>query len=187
MSATARAWLAPLWQLRPAGCGAIEEVSAESVPEPFRRLLVHAGDMTSRLEAFHADTIGLEVLRAEGKNAQTLLREVLLRRMRDGRAVEYGAIEIHLGVFSDALRTQIQEGRLPLGGLLNRSGMAYFSEPSAFFALEPSPALCALLATDGTATLYGRANVLRRMDGHLIAQIVEVLPPLKESGVEPIP
>lgn len=184
MSATERAWLAPLWRLRPEGCGVIREVNADAVPEPFRRLLVHTGDMTSRLEAFHADGIRLEVLRAETEVRQVLLREVVLRRMRDGRAVEYGAIEIYLAVFSDVLRAQIQEGRLPLGGLLNRSGVGYFSEPSAFFALEPSPVLCALLGADANATLYGRANVLRRADGDLIAQIVEVLPPLEESVAE---
>jgi chorismate-pyruvate lyase len=184
MSTAARAWLDPLWRLRPEGCGSIEELSPNALPEPFHRLLVHTGDMTSRLEAFHADGMRLEVLRVQEAENQTLLREVVLRRARDGRAVEYGAIKIHLQVFSDAVRAQIQEGRLPLGGLLNRSGVAYFSEPSAFFAVEPSPALRALLGNPRGVRLYGRANVLRRSDGDLIAQIVEVLPPLEKTSAE---
>jgi chorismate-pyruvate lyase len=153
------------------------EVGAEAVPEPFRRLLVHSGDMTSRLEAFHADSLWLEVLRVVEAEPTVLLREVLLRLARNGRAVEYGAIEIHLGAFPAELRDGIFAGKVPLGGLLNRSGLSYFSEPQAFFTLEPSPELYALLEVPPPALLYGRANILRRAEGTLLAKIVEVLPP----------
>jgi hypothetical protein len=115
--------------------------------------------MTSRLEAFHSDRIALEVLQVLTGETDSLLREVLLRRMRDGRAVEYGAIEIQLGAFPDPVRTEILEGRRPLGGLLNRH-----------------PVLCGLLHVRGNGFLYGRGNVLRRGDGALLARIVEVLP-----------
>jgi chorismate-pyruvate lyase len=132
--------------------------------------------MTSRLEAFHEDSIQLEVLRVAEMDEQILEREVLLRRQRDGRVVEYGAIEIHVDIFSEGLRALITQGKLPLGGLLNHNGVSYFSEPSAFFSVVPSPVLCGLLNSREDALLYGRANVLRRSDGALIARIVEILP-----------
>ena len=38
----------------------IERIDSESVPEPYKSLLVHSQDMTPTLEEFHGDTIHLD-------------------------------------------------------------------------------------------------------------------------------
>lgn len=176
MIASSLSWLAPLWRFRPEGCGEVVQTPASEIPEPFHRLLVHTGDMTSRLEAFHADSIRLDVLGALFDEGNVLCREVLLRRAKDQRAVEYGAIEIQLAAFASVLRDEVREGHRPLGGLLNQSGVSYFSEPVAFFWVDPSEVLQKLFQALRPGRLYGRANVLKRKDGALIARIVEILP-----------
>jgi chorismate-pyruvate lyase len=174
--------LAPLARLHGIGCGKFVFVDADKVPAPFQGLLVHNGDMTSRLEAFHGSKIGLEVLQSRKSGESEYSREVILRRDSDRAAVEYGAIEIFLGVFEPEMRERILEGRIPLGGLLNARGVRYHSEPRAFFQLTPGGDLAALMETSENVVLYGRCNVLKHDGGAVMARIVEVLPVHKKSG-----
>ena len=153
-----------------------EILDGAAVPEPYRALLVHDGDMTSRLEEFHHAPMTLRVLHRE-QDGDAYRREVLLCAQDTGLPVEYGAIEIHLDAFAPELRAQILEGRLPLGGLLNRAGLRYRSEPRAFLKLAPDSVMDSHFDLDGAHTLYGRCNVLLGERGETLARIVEVLRP----------
>ena len=146
------------------------------MPEPYRRLLVHDGDMTSRLEAFHQGEIVLTVLHRE-KTETAYRREVILRIEETGKPVEYGAIEIHLEAFAPELRARILEEHLPLGGLLNAHGVSYRSRPKAFIRLGADPVMGRLFGAPECPAFYGRCNQLLRADGEVLARIVEVLPP----------
>lgn len=158
-----------------------EILDGAAVPEPYRTLLVHRGDMTSRLEEFHRAPMTLSVLHRE-EDGSAYRREVLLCAKDSGLPVEYGAIEIHLDAFAPELRVQILEGRLPLGGLLNRAGVHYRSEPRAFLKLAPDSVMDAHFDLDGAHTLYGRCNVLLGEHGGTLAHIVEVLRPAENAA-----
>ncbi len=158
-----------------------EILDGAAVPEPYRTLLVHRGDMTSRLEEYHRAPMTLRVLHRE-EDDSAYLREVLLCTKDAGLPVEYGAIEIHLDAFAPELRAEILEGRVPLGGLLNRAGLSYRSEPRAFIKLAPDSQLNALFATAPTCELYGRCNMLLGEHGETLARIVEVLRPLGNTA-----
>ena len=153
-----------------------EIIEGREVPEPYQSLLVHQGDMTSRLEEFHGAPMKLRVLHREIEG-DAYRREVLLCAQDTGLPVEYGAIEINLEALAPELRSQILEGRYPLGGLLNRAGVHYRSEPRAFLKLAPDSVMDAHFDLDGAHTLYGRCNVLLGVDGRTLARIVEVLRP----------
>jgi chorismate-pyruvate lyase len=168
--------LEPLVRFRSEAGAEFEAVSHEEIPEPARTLLVHHGDMTSRLQRFHQSSIGLRVLQSWHEREDVYSREVLLLAHASGVPVEYGAIEIFLGGLSPQLRTLILAGEVPLGGILNSSGIQYRSEPQEFFRLRQSPSLAALLDAEPGIPLYGRCNVLRTVEGTLLARIVEVLP-----------
>jgi len=171
--------LQPLAFFRQSGGRALpsfETLPGANVPPPYHDLLVHQGDMTSRLEAFHRGTIELDVLHSENAD-DVYRREVLLRVAPKGVAVEYGAIEIFLEAFAEPLRTRILEAHIPLGGLLNAFQVEYRSEPRAFIKLAPDPQMDALFEIDGAHPLYGRVNLLLAGDGRELARIVEVLRP----------
>ena len=153
-----------------------ETIDAASMPEPYRALLAHHGDMTSRLEEFHRAPMRLRVLHSE-TTGDAYRREVLLCKADDGLPVEYGAIEINLAAFDESLRAEILAGDLPLGGLLNRHGVRYRSEPRAFLKLAPDTAMDAHFTLVGAHTLYGRSNVLLGDGDRVLARIVEVLRP----------
>jgi chorismate-pyruvate lyase len=154
------------------------ECQPEQIPQVFRNLLVHAGDMTSKLAAFHQCQIALEVLQCGHGAEGHYNREVILRNADTGEAVEYGAIEIFLETVPDFLRAEIIKGKIPLGGLLNTYGVRYHSEPQAFFCVRDEPLLCELLRVPGQSEFYGRCNILRTENKSVLARILEVLPPV---------
>jgi len=70
-----------------------EEVDPQEIPDPYYSLLVHEGDMTSRLEAFHEDEIKVRKL-SSSSDGKAYFREVVLHAENAQKATEYGAIEI---------------------------------------------------------------------------------------------
>lgn len=152
-----------------------EILEGGALPEPYRGLLVHNGDMTSRLEAFHGGPIVLEVLHRE-LSATTYRREVVLHLEKNGLPVEYGAIEINLAAFEQHVRDEILEGHYPLGGILNRHKIQYHSRPRGFFRLEQDVEMAQIFGASPAQRLFGRSNELIE-DGRTIARIVEVLRP----------
>jgi chorismate-pyruvate lyase len=153
-----------------------EVIDGAAMPEPYRGLLVHDGDMTSRLETFHGGPVVLEVLHHE-QAQETYRREVVLHVEASGLPVEYGAIEIDLGAFDGELRRLILEEHLPLGGLLNRFGVAYRSEPKGFIKLGADAVMQRVFGMPDAHEFYGRCNVLLGEDDRVLARIVEVLRP----------
>jgi chorismate-pyruvate lyase len=150
------------------------------MPEPYRGLLVHHGDMTSRLEAFFGGQIIIEVLHCE-HTPDAYRREVVLHIESTGLPVEYGAIEIDLGAFHGELRQLVLEHHLPLGGLLNRFGIRYRSEPKGFIALGSDAVMQQVFGMPDAREFYGRCNVLLGEDGRTLARIVEVLRPAEKA------
>lgn len=155
----------------------LSPVEGVAVPRPYRDLLVHQRDMTPTLESFHGERI---VLRLLGKHvgADRLDREVVLTLEASGRAVEFGAIAIHLQAFPEAARAEIAGCRTPLGTILTKHGVQHLSRPDAFFSLESDSAIEAVLEMRAPARLYGRHNFLTTPDGRLLADVLEILPPV---------
>lgn len=155
-----------------------EAIDGATMPEPYRGLLVHHGDMTSRLEAFFDGEIEIEVLHRE-HTPEVYRREVVLRIAATGLPVEYGAIEIDLGAFDGEVRRLILEQHLPLGGLLNRFGVRYRSEPKGFIKLGPDAVMQKVFGLPNADEFFGRCNVLLGDDGRTLARIVEVVRPVE--------
>jgi chorismate-pyruvate lyase len=159
---------------------ACEVIDGGAMPRPYRDLLVHEGDMTSRLEAFHGGAIVIDVLHHE-QAAEAYRREVVLRVEASGLAVEYGAIEIELSAFDGELRRLILEEHLPLGGLLNRFGMNYRSEPKAFIRLGADAVMQSVFEMPKAREFFGRCNLLLGENDRVLARIVEVLRPAEND------
>lgn len=153
-----------------------ELVDASALPPGPHRLLVHSGDMTSKLEEFYSDKMRLRVLQCD-HSPEHYRREVILFGERSGLPVEYGAIQINLAAFDEQLRAEILNGELPLGGLLNRYGIRYRSEPRGFLRVAPCARMMELFQLLEPTTLYARSNRLLDAEGIELATIVEVLRP----------
>lgn len=159
----------------------VSEIPGPEMPQPYRDLLVHQGDMTPALERFHNANIHLRVQSARitagtESDPRKYLREVVLLLDGSNTPVEYGAIVIHLNRFSLEARKEVVEGRRPLGTIMREQNVTHLSRPRAFLSVEADAHIAnALDAAPGTI-LYGRRNRLLTLDGHALADIVEILP-----------
>jgi hypothetical protein len=155
-------------------------VEPDAVPEPFHGLLVHHGDMTSRLAEYHEEAIFLEILQA-GQVEGAYMREVVLRGAGSHEAVEYGIIEVLLPNFSPSMQAAILEGGQPLGGMLVETGTEFGSSPLGYFRVKADAVGDVFSASPGGAVLFGRYNQLLGEDGVCLARIIEILPGAPES------
>ena len=149
--------------------------SAQELPPVERGLLVHDDDMTPRLRAHHGCRIDLEVT-AKARIGNYLVRASVLKRSRDGQPVEFGAIGIHLEGLPPAAVTQVIEGHIPFGAILESFALPHSSHPRAWFHICVDQRLAELLGAREGDRLHGRCNELRHASGEVLAEVVEVLP-----------
>jgi chorismate-pyruvate lyase len=159
----------------------LEPIDGSQMPQPYRRLLVHAADMTPTLETFCGDRIHLKRLKVR-RAGDELHREVALVTDRDEKPMEFGAIRIHLDRFSDEATAAILEGRIPLGTILHQYAIDHHSKPRAFFSLAADPLIASALGVAVGSRLYGRHNVLYNSAEQPLAEVVEILPLLDTRG-----
>lgn len=154
-----------------------ESIEGGDVPQPYLDLLVHSGDMTSRLEEFHGGPIKVCKL-SSSSDGRAYFREVVLNTLAEGKVVEYGAIEIDLTNLPEEIREEILAAERPLGGILNDHRLSYSSAPRAFLKVSADAAIREALGLDESAdVLYGRSNAITGFNGESYARIVEILPP----------
>lgn len=154
-----------------------EEVSPDEVPDPYYSLLVHEGDMTSRLEAFYEDEISVRKL-SSSSDGKAYFREVVLETSQSQKITEYGAIEIQLKNLDEELRPLVLDAQKPLGAILNEARIPYSCAPRAFLKVVPDNEMVEVFGSVEADYLFGRSNEISSYRGETIARIVEILPSL---------
>jgi hypothetical protein len=155
--------------------GAFLPRPGDSLPQPAKRLLVHAHDMTSTLAAFHESALRVEILQRRRQD-DLYLREVFLRTVTSEAIVEYGVIAIALDEFTPPQQEAVQAGQMPLGALLHCFEIPFVSAPIGFFAITAEALAATPLRATGDSTCYGRFNRLTKPTGEPLAWILEILP-----------
>ena len=153
----------------------VDFVSPEELPDDARWLLVHASDMTPRLRDYHRSEIDLDV-HGKGQIGPYYVRASVLRRRQDGRAVEFGAIGIHLDQLDEVASRLVKEGKVPFGAILEKLAVPHSSHPRGYFKIRIDRRLAELLEAKEGEELFGRCNELRAASGGTLADVVEVLP-----------
>lgn len=157
------------------GLPAVELVSGEDVPEPYKSLLLHSNDMTPALEKYHGETLHLKILNRQQRD-DAYFREVVLATDETGNPVEDGAIKINLLLFPPNARLQILQERLPLGHILAELKILHRSRPEVYLKVTSDPFIDSALGLPPSSTVYGRRNVLLDPDQRSLAEVVEILP-----------
>jgi chorismate-pyruvate lyase len=154
----------------------LTEIEGESVPEPYRSLLVHQDDMTPTLEKIHRFGIHLDVL-GRRRRGDAYFREVILRLEGTDQPVEFGAIKINLELFQPDARKEILAEKLPLGHILHEYNVPHQSRPRAYLRLASDKLISKVLELTGAQVLYGRRNTIYDPQERPLAEVVEILPP----------
>lgn len=155
----------------------MEVVHSSDIPPPIHQVLVHNSDMTSKLSFFYQGEIRIHALHKEFKEPY-LLREVILKKEENNQPVEYGAIQIDLSNLPEAAQAKILEFRTPFGAILKQFDVLYKSKPTLFFKVLADSYLIDLLQIKEQQWLFGRSNVLMKDNGEVLADVVEILPPI---------
>ncbi len=158
----------------------LELLKAQQLPQPYRKLLAHSADMTPTLEGFYEQPLGLTVL-SRDLEQDCYRREVVLTLGHERRPILYGAIRILLGHLPPNARDNVVKELLPLGRILQTEAIPHLSWPQAFFRVEPDQHMMGMLQLERTKDLYGRRNVLVDGSRRLLAEVIEVLAPVKRQ------
>ena len=153
----------------------IEPIGGETMPEPYRTLLVHRNDMTPTLERHHGSQIHLRVLRSE-RHGPFYHREVALLLDGSLKPVEFGAIRVTLDLYPADAQEMILKEYVPLGSILDRFEIVHTCHPSAYLRIVADSLISAELHVAESAVLYGRRNTLKDAQGRVLSEIVEILP-----------
>ena len=165
---------------------AMQRISGEEVPEPYRSLLVHQKDMTPTLEAFHRSLIHLKILSRE-QRGDYYFREVALLLDGSETPVEFGANKVSLLLFPPKARQLILEERLPLGSILKLCSIQHTTVAKAFFRLTPDEFIGGVLQAGSKTELYGRRASILDPQKRPLSEIVEILPPATFHPAQPKP
>ncbi len=155
----------------------ITSLTAEDIPQPYHKLLVHERNMTSTLEAFHAGPVYIDPLNMVQDELETS-REVILRRQSDDHAVEYGASWVFHRHLPEEASKLIREAKLPLGTVLKLCACPHSVETLRYFKMRPAAFFSDIFGVSVSSDLFGRRHRLVAPDGHAIAAVFEILPPL---------
>lgn len=156
--------------------GSFTECTADSVPTPYDRLLVHEHHMTVTVESFYDSVVDLEVLnyKSIGDN---YLREIVLKSQSDGRTVQYGIVELHANKLPDDARTKIESRSTPLGRVLIEKDVMRKVELVALWRIEPSPYLSELFDLEPATNTFGRSATIHVHDDAVIS-LLEIVAPV---------
>ncbi len=155
-------------------CPAVKRTTADRIPRPYDKLLVHENEMTSTLERHFGGRVAVRVLSTCTKG-RSYFRRVLLVMESSGRPVAMGAVRMTLDAFSARIRARILRQREPLGRILRDAGIDYGSHPTAFFQVTPNSDLLGVFWMPEPLTLYGRQTRMTLGEAK-IGDIVELLP-----------
>jgi hypothetical protein len=162
----------PLPRLRPAAPG--------ELPETERVLLVHDRDMTPTLEAAHGGSLHLRVLRYTASE-EAVNRLVVLVLDSGGETVGIGAIHIFMKRLPPAAKERVLEWREPFGRILQETGVTHYSRPVAYFDVTADSVIMDALGLRDPCVLHGRRSTIWNESGEELADVVEILPPSKNT------
>lgn len=159
-----------------------ETIPAESMPEPYRGLLVHTYHMTVTVEQFYCDAVDVRVLDARHAG-DFYARKILLALRSSGRVVQFGIVQIDLSFLAPIVREEIISQKTPLGRVLIRHNVLRTVRPVEFFKATLSPAMCAWFGLTHPQPTYGRLGLIYT-DHKPAIRVAEIMAPVRRDVSE---
>jgi chorismate-pyruvate lyase len=167
--------LAATFYVDQAQLGQFEEVTPESMPEPYRTLLSHRQHMTVTVERFHGSPVDVVVL-ATATRERHYARKILLTRHSDGAVVQFGIMRINFDYLSDAVRREVESQSTPLGRILIQHDVLREIHLVRLWCVTPGTELAAHLGMHSGDVTYGRTAIIH-CNGEPAVELLEIVAP----------
>jgi len=167
--------LASLFYSDLAELGSFEEVLAEAVPEPYRRLLAHHEHMTVTVERHHGSPVDVEVLTAQ-RSGDYYSRKIVLHRQSDRLPVLFGIPRLNLRLVDDDVRREILSENKPLGRVLIEHNVLREVQLASLYRVTPGPDLSHCFGLAQPQATYGRTAFIY-CDGYPAVELLEIVSP----------
>ncbi|MBX7072367.1 MAG: hypothetical protein K1X71_04415 [Pirellulales bacterium] len=160
--------------------GQFTEISADAMPEAYRRLLAHENHMTVTVEAHHKSPVDVVVLDRR-KTPSHYARKIVLCRQSDHEVVQFGIMRVNYSHLAPAVRQAIESEDTPLGRILIDNNVYREIQLASLFRISPGKELKHFFGLDsdggsGANTTYGRTAVIY-CDGELAVELLEIVVP----------
>lgn len=139
--------------------GEFQEVTGESLPQPYRELLDHSAHMTVTVERFHDCLVNVEVVGVHESDTH-YSREIVLRRASDGVAVQYGIVRLNLSFLPAHVQREIRAQQAPLGRVLIQNQVLRNVKRLTLWRVRPGESLKQYLERPELETCYGRTALI---------------------------
>ncbi|WP_372370496.1 hypothetical protein [Candidatus Uabimicrobium sp. HlEnr_7] len=143
----------------------------ETLPAPYRDLLVHQNHMTTTLEKFYGQPVQVEVKKQQVKNS--LYKRFSLLSLPKIGVVEIGIVHMDLSFFSTEIRDEILHGKKPLGKILIDHKEPRDIQVKTYFKLQTCSSLEKAFSMS-TLSFYGRST---RISCKTPIEVVEIIRP----------
>ena len=160
--------------------GTFEEVLAEAVPQPYRRLLAHHEHMTVAVEQHHRSPVDVEVISSK-HDGDYYSRKIVLHRKLDKQVVLFGIPRLNLRLVDDEVRREILSENKPLGRVLIDHNVLREVQLASLYRVAPGPDLSRLFGLAQPLATYGRTAFIY-CDGYPAVELLEIVAP--ESPLE---
>jgi chorismate-pyruvate lyase len=151
------------------------EVTADELPDTYRRLLAHDEHMTVTVEAWHQAPVELKVL-ASKHTAPHYARKIVLVRQYDGVVVQFGIVRMNFNYLSEGIRREVEFRLAPLGRILIQHNVMRKVDLAALWRVTPGRELSKLFGSDSPVVTFGRTAVIHCNDEPAI-ELLEVVAP----------
>ncbi|MEM8735655.1 MAG: hypothetical protein AAGG44_15580 [Planctomycetota bacterium] len=157
--------------------GDFEKLERGACPEPYADLLEHEAHMTVTVESRHECPVSVEVLESR-REQDHYLRKILLRRVSDGRVVQFGIVRLAISALKPDVLSEIMAQETPLGRVLIKHNVLRKVHLSAVWRVQCSDGLLNQFELESSArpTTYGRTALIF-CDGEPAVELLEIVAP----------
>jgi hypothetical protein len=158
----------------------IEPISAGSMPEPYRSLLVHTHHMTVTVERFYGNAVDVIVLDTH-QTGDFYSRKILLSLRGSGVVVQFGIVQIDFSCLDIAVRDEIVSQKTPLGRVLIQHNVLRTVQPVDYFRATLSQTMCQWFGLNQPQHTYGRLGVIYTNNKPAI-RVAEIMAPVQRDA-----
>ena len=146
---------------------------ASDIPEPFNRLLNHNKHMTVTVEAFHGESVSVNVHRHHVRE-NWYSREITLVTDETKRIVQYGIVRLNISALAPPVWHQIESQDMPLGRVLIEHNVLREVQLCQLWCVQAGPCLAEKMHRVIGQTFYGRTALIY-CDGEPAIELLEIV------------